>query len=87
MFVFVYIYPLDSDLSGEYRYPTFEQLGPDVPGLSTGSLNLIWSQEENFALIGSTVDYVIVDPSARLNNLVPRAHVSFCHRQETESWR
>jgi len=21
-------YPLDSDLSGAYRYPTFEQLGP-----------------------------------------------------------
>ena len=22
------IYPLDSDFSGGYRYPTFEQLGP-----------------------------------------------------------
>ena len=25
---FVNIYPLDSDLSGGYRYPAFEQLGP-----------------------------------------------------------
>ena len=23
-------YPLDSDLSGGYRYPTFEQPGPDA---------------------------------------------------------
>jgi len=24
------IYPLDSDLSGGWRYPAFEQLGPDL---------------------------------------------------------
>ena len=26
---FPHTYPLDSDLSGGKRYPTFEQLGPD----------------------------------------------------------
>ena len=42
-----------------------------VPGLSTGSLNLIWSQREfcfHFSrvhVLGSVVDYVNVNPSAR----------------------
>ena len=27
---FASVYPLDSDLSGGQRYPSFEQLGPDV---------------------------------------------------------
>ena len=27
---FVNTYPLDSDLSGGYRYPAFEQPGPDI---------------------------------------------------------
>ena len=27
---FASVYPLDSDLSGGQRYPSFEQLGPDL---------------------------------------------------------
>jgi len=41
-----------------------------VPGLSTGSLNLIWSQREfcfHFSrALGSMVDCVNVNPSARV---------------------
>jgi len=40
------------------------------PGLSIGSLNLIWSQWENFALISSVVDCVSVNPSAGLNHVL-----------------
>ena len=40
----------------------------DVPRLSTGSLNLIWTQQENFAFISSVVDCVSVNLSARLNH-------------------
>ena len=38
MVCFVNTYPLDSDLSGGERYPTFEQLGPD-------SLHFLESEE------------------------------------------
>jgi len=31
---FASVYPLDSDLSGGQRYPSFEQLGPDVLSVS-----------------------------------------------------
>ena len=31
---FASVYPLDSDLSGGQRYPSFEQLGPDLKDLS-----------------------------------------------------
>ena len=41
-----------------------------VPGISIGSLNLIWSQSENFAFISSVVDCVSVNPSAPLNNVL-----------------
>ena len=42
-----------------------------VPGISIGSLNLIWSQSENFAFISSVVDCVTsVNPSAPLNNVL-----------------
>jgi len=35
---FASVYPLDSDLSGGQRYPSFEQLGPDlVVGLVVGA--------------------------------------------------
>ena len=41
-----------------------------VSGLSTGSLSLIWSQQENFAFISSVVDCVNVNRSARLNHVL-----------------
>ena len=42
----------------------------DVPCLSTGSLNLIWSQKENFAFVSSEVDCVSVNPSVRLDHVL-----------------
>ena len=41
-----------------------------VPGSSIGSLNLIWSQLENFALISSVDDCVSFIPSARLHHVL-----------------
>ena len=41
-----------------------------VPDLNTGSLNLIWSQNEIFSLISGVVDCVNVNPSARLNHVL-----------------
>ena len=38
-----------------------------VPGLRTSSVNLIWSQWENFAFISSVGNCVIVNTSAHLN--------------------
>ena len=32
---FASVYPLDSDLSGGQRYPSFEQLGPDLVNTKT----------------------------------------------------
>ena len=39
-----------------------------VRTLSTGSLNTIWSQKENFPFVSSVVDCVSVIPSARLSH-------------------
>ena len=38
---FVNTYPLDSDLSGGYRYPAFEQPGPSGQG-GEGGGGLLW---------------------------------------------
>ena len=39
MVCFVNIHPLDSDLSGGYRYPAFGQLGPEESGLIVANEN------------------------------------------------
>jgi len=41
-------YPLDSDLSGGWRYPPFEQLGPEI---ETNTSNLHHAWENIYALV------------------------------------
>jgi len=45
---FVNIYPLDSDLSGGWRYPAFEQLGPGVCKENNLTDDLVIFKTSNF---------------------------------------
>ena len=50
-----FVYPLDSDLSGGQRYPSFEQLGPDLLSYRSSCYSL-----------RSVTNNLLVEPRAKL---------------------